>query len=64
MPRFIAALLAGVLAIALGGSSCGSHSGPGDHNATPPPKPQMSDDINIGDQGIDPRRIQPQAPQS
>lgn len=63
MPRFIALLLAGVLALALGGSSCGGHSGPADHNVAPPPKPQMSDDINIGDRGIDPQRIQPQAPQ-
>ncbi|MEE9102680.1 MULTISPECIES: hypothetical protein [Pseudomonas] len=63
MPRFIALLLAGVLALALGGSSCSGHSGPADHNVAPPPKPQMSDDINIGDRGIDPQRIQPQAPQ-
>ncbi|WP_207886244.1 hypothetical protein [Pseudomonas sp. 30_B] len=58
MRGFIALLLAGVLAVALGGSSCSGHNGPAEHNVAPPPKPQMTDDINIGYRGIDPQQVQ------
>ncbi|MCJ1887141.1 hypothetical protein LNN38_19930 [Pseudomonas sp. LA21] len=58
MRRFIAVLLAGVLAFALGGSSCSGQGQPSEHNVAPPPKPQMSDEINIGYQGIAPQQVQ------
>ncbi|WP_152223798.1 hypothetical protein [Pseudomonas sp. SCB32] len=58
MPRFIAVLLAGLLAFALGGSSCNGYSAPSEQHAAPPTQPRMSDDINIGYQGVAPPQTQ------
>jgi len=60
MPKLIVVLLAGVLAVALDGSSCSGYGGPGEHHAAPAPPtmPRMSDDLTIGNLGIDPQQTQ------
>ncbi|MCP8466157.1 hypothetical protein NK553_19570 [Pseudomonas sp. ZM23] len=52
MSRFVPVLLAGALAVVLGGSSCNSH------NDAPPPPP-MGDSGQIGYKGIPQQQIQP-----
>lgn len=53
MSRFVPVLLAGALAVVLGGSSCNSHN-----NDAPPPPP-MGDSGQIGYKGIPQQQIQP-----